>query len=78
MKIEETINRIIKNQISYQTDIDGSMLLEEDLGLDSLRRTQVICSIEEDFGIEFQIEDLCSNDMKIVQDLYDVTEKYIR
>ena len=71
MKIEETINRIIKNQISYQTD-------KEDLGLDSLRRTQVICSIEEDFGIEFQIEDLCSNDMKIVQDLYDVTEKYIR
>lgn len=57
--------------------MNDELLLEEDLGMDSLKRTKFICDIEERLGFEFRIVDLDPCNFQKIKDVCKLVEKYI-
>ncbi len=70
------IDTVLQKYLPAPFALDGRMQLAEELGMDSLKRVQLICDLEDTFGIEFAIEDLHPEHFKTVQDLYDMVAKY--
>ena len=73
MNIEERLKKIFA-KVSKKTDISRDCVLK-DLGLDSLDLVEVLMSIEEEFDIEFEEEEMLA--LKTVQDVYDAIERKI-
>ncbi len=71
MNINERLKKIF-SKVSKRTDIEPSSSLK-DLGLDSLDLVEVLMSIEEEFSIQFEEEEML--ELKTVQDVYDAIEK---
>lgn len=73
MNIEERLQKIF-SKVSKRTDITKDCVLK-DLGLDSLDLVEVLMSIEEEFNIEFEEDEML--ELKTVQDVYNAIEKKI-
>lgn len=76
-KTIKIVNAILRSHTFINDNLEENMKLDEDLGLDSLKRTQVICDLEEQMDIEIDIEDLQPCNFVTVRNLYEVAEKYI-
>lgn len=67
----------IISSISADTDFKTDARLKEDLGIDSLRLVELMVAVEDKLDIRFELSDLDSGNLKTVQDVIDVTQKYI-
>lgn len=76
-KTEDKILELIKKNAPLKDEINGQMHMIKDLGMNSLRRTQLICDIEEAFGFEFDFSDLNPDNFCYVKDVYTITKKYV-
>jgi acyl carrier protein len=78
--ILEGIAAIFHESVSGATGVKIAMdtKLTYDLGLDSLKLVQIMVSIEDKYGIEFDVEDLDPRHIVTISDLVAVTEKTIR
>ncbi len=71
MNIDERLAKLF-SKVSKRTDIKKEDLLKE-LGLDSLDLVELLMSIEEEFNIQFEEEEMLT--FKTVQDVYDAIER---
>ncbi len=76
-KMEAKIADLIKKNAPSKGEINEQMHMKKDLGMNSLRRTQLICDIEEAFGFEFDFSDLNPCNFRYVKDVYTITKKYV-
>ena len=58
MNTDDLINNIVQNAIPYEIDLIDTMLLSDDLGIDSYKCVEIIISIEDELGIEFSLSSL--------------------
>jgi len=64
------LQEIVRRYTDYEEIIiSGDMVLRTDLGLNSYELVEMICEVEEAFGIE--IPDRAINGLKTVQDVLD-------
>ena len=75
-RMEQTMSEILEENGCVMSVLNESLKLTEDLGLDSLRKVQVICDLEEKFKIEFDLEDLMPEKIKTVGDLFCIVRKH--
>lgn len=73
----ERVLVLLKNYTAWEGEIKEDMDIDQDLGMDSLRRVQLVCDIEEKFGIEFGVKDLEPNNFKYVRDICGLVDKYV-
>ncbi len=57
MEMEERLLKVL-SKFGYVNNHIEDLKLYEDLGLDSLKRTELICEIENEFGFEFELDEL--------------------
>ncbi len=74
----EKINSIISELSYYEGAITGDLFLADDLGIDSLRLVELISELEDSFSITFNESDLDPDLIKTVEDVYELTEKYLK
>lgn len=74
-RLEQAIIEVLEENGCVISDLDEKMHLTEDLGLDSLRKVQVICYLEEKFKFEFTLEDLVPENFETVGDLFCIVRK---
>lgn len=70
------VNKIVKNYTFITGVLEENMRLDEDLGLDSLKRTQIICDLEEQMNIEIDLDDLQPCNFLTVKSLCKLADKY--
>ena len=70
--MEERLLKVL-SKFGYVNNHIEDLKLYEDLGLDSLKRTELICEIENEFGFEFEDEEMYS--ISTVEDLKNLIEK---
>ncbi len=75
-RVETVICEILEEYDCTVTTINESLRLSEDLGIDSIKKVQIICEIEKKLLIEFSLEDLHPNNFKTVGDLFKIVNKY--
>ena len=75
-RTEQMISEILEENGCVCSVLNENMRLSEDLGLDSLRKVQVICDMEEQFRMELDLEDLKPENFKRVGDLFRIVKKY--
>lgn len=75
--IREELSKLLWEDENQGSSIRDEVLLEEDLGMDSLKRTKFICDIEEQFGFEIEIADLDPGNFKTMGDVCRLIEKYV-
>lgn len=75
--VEEKVKALIKKNMPLEGEICAHMNIEKDLGMNSLRRTQLICDIEDTFGFQFDFNDLNPCNFCCVGDIYAITGKYV-
>ena len=75
MNTDDLINNIVQNAIPYEIDLIDTMLLSDDLGIDSYKCVEIIISIEDELGIEFSLSSLNIYDLKTLADLKKVTKE---
>lgn len=75
MNTDDLINNIVQNAIPYEIDLIDTMLLSDDLGIDSYKCVEIIISIEDELGIEFSLSSLNIDDLKTLADLKKVTKE---
>lgn len=76
MNAEEGIKRVLREVTGSET-IDSDQELKGDIGLDSLSLVNVIVSLEDLFGIQFDDSDLDPEKITKVKDLEHLVENYI-
>ncbi len=74
----ETIYQLLKQYTISGDDMKDDMRLEDDLGMDSLKRAQFICDIEETLDFEFCVQDLAPNKFFRVGDICRLVMEYVR
>lgn len=73
----KTLTEII-NGIDHKSDsIDIGKSLLIDYGIDSIQLVQLIISIEETFGFEFDVDDMIIDETITLQHFIDVIEKHL-
>lgn len=73
--INKKINNILIER-SFVKDIEPNQEIRYDLGFDSLKMAEMLCALEETFGIELETDDLNPEFLITVSDLYSLVEKY--
>jgi len=63
--------------LTGNTEIDFTKSLR-DLGLDSLRTMDLVLTIEDQFGVEFDDEDLSSESLKSPEKILELLERKLR
>lgn len=76
-KVREKIYKILWSYSVSANWLDDETNLEDDLGMDSLKRTQFICDIEEKFGFQFDIQDLRPDKFRRVGDVCQLVSAYM-
>lgn len=74
--LKEKINQILSELSLTDEPINGTLILKDDLGFDSLRIVELIITLEENLAIEIDESDLDPNKLNAVSDLYVLIEKY--
>ena len=67
--------KIIKSAFKIRLCKQSDLKLYEDLGLDSLKRTELICEIENEFGFEFELDELNPEKMGTVGKIFNIVKK---
>lgn len=75
MKINKTVFSIIKENIDYGGEIKLRYKLVEDLEIDSFDKLMIINSLEDEFCIEIEEDDI--KDLITVSDVVEGIKKYI-
>ncbi len=76
MRVEETIyNLLNKNGIDWNEELYNAQLT--DLGIDSMLFIQLVVDIEDEFGFEFDDEDLLLELYDTMEDVINKVKKYI-
>ena len=75
--VESEVIFIIK-ELSSEKDIKKSCNLQKDLGLDSLGMVTLLLELEDALGIELNEEDMNPFELKTVEDVIVLGEKYIK
>jgi acyl carrier protein len=75
--IIDNINKTIGELTGDKREREPYESLKEDCGLDSLSLVNLIVSLEEEFGITFDDGDLDPAKIVTLNDLLELTEKYI-
>ncbi len=75
MNIEKNVKEIL-SKLSGDETVVNEATLQEDLALDSLRMVVLLINIEETFGVELDESDMNPFDLKTVQDVISLVEKY--
>lgn len=73
----DKINEVLSDLSPIEENITKEMRLKEDLGFDSLKMVQLIISLEEALGFEFDESDLDPSKLIIVEDLYEMVKRYL-
>ncbi len=73
-KVEELLQEITKDQEKRPMLVDTSM---NSLGLDSIAIIHFVISLEEQFGIELEDEDLLSENYESIERIVQMLDKYI-
>ncbi len=66
----------ILTKFGYKEKEIKNIRVHEELGLDSLKKTELICQIEESFGFEFDIDELNSEKMDTVLNIFNIVNKH--
>jgi acyl carrier protein len=75
--LDEQVIAIITDELRYKDGIvTASMLLKEDLDMQSLDAIELLMALEDKFGIEFASH--AHDHVKTVQDIIDATRKLIK
>ena len=75
MNIEQRIKNVIASQLGTSVDkITNQALLDKELGADSLDTVEIIMAMEDEFGMQFQEQNVT---IKSVQDVIDYINKTI-
>lgn len=72
LRLENLMRRIVPVEV-----FDLQLSLKDDLGIDSLALVNVLVQLEEAFNITIDISDLSPENMKTMEDLYTLVEKYV-
>lgn len=75
METNEKIIEICK-QLSGMDNVCEESLLQEDLALDSLAMVTLLVEIEDNFEIQLDESDMNPFDLKTIQDIVDLVNKY--
>lgn len=75
MEIKSKVYEII-SEICGKDEIELKDSLKGDLGFDSLRMVTLLLKIEERFNIELEETDMNPFDLKTVEDVWALAEKY--
>lgn len=76
MEIKDKVYEIIY-EISSKDDVELKHSLREDLGIDSLGMVTLLLSIEDEFDIQLEESDMNPFDLKTVDDVLALAEKYV-
>ena len=76
MELKNKIISIIREQVDFDDEINAEDNLKE-IGIDSLKSAVIITSIEEECSIEFDLSELDPTKLNTVEDLINLTSKYI-
>jgi acyl carrier protein len=72
---KEKVNAVLA-ELSFINDIKPNQTIRCDLGLDSLKMAEMLCALEDVFGVELKTDDLNPESLNNVADLYSLMEKY--
>lgn len=72
LRLENLMRRIVPVEV-----FDSKLSLKDDLGIDSLALVNVLVQLEETFDITIDISDLSPENVKTMEDLYTLVEKYV-
>lgn len=72
----DRINTVLADMSITDDALREEMLLDEDLGLDSLRLVELMVMLEETFGVEFEESDLDPARLLTVGDVYALMQRY--
>lgn len=72
LRLENLMGQIVPVEV-----FDSQLSLKDDLGIDSLALVNVLVQLEETFDITIDISDLSPENLKTIEDLYTLVEKYI-
>ena len=75
--MKEKVRDILQKESFYDGELTPELLLNETLGIDSLRIVNVLLELEETFGILIGEEDMEPKKLMYVQDIYDLAERYV-
>lgn len=75
--VSEAVKTLLSKYASWEGKISPDMNINSDLGLDSLRRTQFVCDLENKWGFEFRIEDLNPDKWIYVGDICSLVQQYM-
>ena len=76
MEMEERLLKVL-SKFGYVNNHIEDLKLYEDLGLDSLKRTELICEIENEFGFEFELDELNPEKMGTVGKIFNIIKGHI-
>ncbi len=74
MEMEERLLKVL-SKFGYVNNHIEDLKLYEDLGLDSLKRTELICEIENEFGFEFELDELNPEKMGTIGKIFNIVKK---
>lgn len=74
--MEDRIKKVIQNMLNNDSDIDSNADLKV-YGVDSLAKVQLLVDLEDEFGIEFEEDDINQNNFSSVLTIKETIGKYI-
>ncbi|MCR5803682.1 MAG: hypothetical protein K6G47_05430 [Clostridia bacterium] len=74
--MEARIIKVIQNMMNNDSDIDTNVDLKA-YGVDSLAKVQLLVDLEDEFGIEFEEDDINQNNFSSVLTIKETISKYI-
>ncbi len=79
MNNRKMINEILEELSALEeNDINSNLSLRGDLMFDSIYMVELVVSLEEKFGIEFNIGEISMETLNSVGDLYKMVDRYVQ